>query len=738
MQLAASIKLTLIDAFSSPMNSIKNNIAGMKSNLDNMKAGKDFSQLATELTLQAAYFNQLSSGIKNFIREPSMLATNLQDSMASVHSVLNQSNAINGDLKKSLEMIRKESIDFSKTHSTTATDFIKANYNMLSAGLNTEQSIVGTVRALKLAKATMGESTEAGNLLATIYNNMADKTKSVESEMTRLSDIVAQTQATFQIANLGQLSEGLKYAIPSALQYGMTLEQVAAVIGQLNTAGLQGTMAGTSFNAMMAQMIKASRMLNFNIVYDETGALDLISTIQGIKDQFGDFSQMSDSTKQGFTKAFGQEGLRSVTLLIKNLESLNSNFDLVQNSTGATETMYSRMTNTLKDRLQITENRWNALKIRMGENVNVITSFGNTVKMKVLDVLEKVPDKSLNTIFGIASGLGTAASAGMSFAGTGLTVAAQIATIANIAKQGTNILGLFGNMAGLVLSPFKLLTGGILKLIPVIWTFTGSLLACPITWIILGIIAVAAGVYLLIKNWSLVSAFFVNLWNQIKGIFSKAWNFIWNVLLNNKYVQIALAIFMPFIGIPLLIIKNFSVIKTFFINLWGGITGIFSEGVDFVKGIIDSVLGFGDKLLKFTKSLWPFGKKTNESMAGGIESDDSIYNATQNQLKKTTNLLPQSDAKEGPLSKLTVFGKKMMSTIASGVEEEPVLNDTVKKSLDVLDSGYVFYGRESDNNQVKGITININNIESISKNIDDIKSLKNFVDMLANAAGVAL
>jgi hypothetical protein len=83
--------------------------------------------------------------------------------------------------------------------------------------------------------------------------------------------------------------------------------------------------------------------------------------------------------------------------------------------------------------------------------------------------------------------------------------------------------------------------------------FNGTLLACPITWIVAGITALVVAGYYLIKNWDKVKTFFVGLWNGP---------------LNNKYVQMALTAFVPFIGLPITIIKNWEKIKTFFLDFW--------------------------------------------------------------------------------------------------------------------------------------------------------------------------
>lgn len=49
------------------------------------------------------------------------------------------------------------------------------------------------------------------------------------------------------------------------------------------------------------------------------------------------------------------------------------------------------------------------------------------------------------------------------------------------------------------------------------WEFTAALLANPITWIVLGVVALAAGAYLIYKKWSPISKWFSDQWKMMKA-----------------------------------------------------------------------------------------------------------------------------------------------------------------------------------------------------------------------------
>lgn len=111
-------------------------------------------------------------------------------------------------------------------------------------------------------------------------------------------------------------------------------------------------------------------------------------------------------------------------------------------------------------------------------------------------------------------------------------------TLTTIAVITAGLLLVFGGMAlavAAVLAPFALaqlawssaslfllpLAGGLWAAVTATWAWTAALLANPITWIVLAIvaaIAVLAGIaYLIYKNWAPISAWFAGVWTAIQN-----------------------------------------------------------------------------------------------------------------------------------------------------------------------------------------------------------------------------
>jgi hypothetical protein len=126
---------------------------------------------------------------------------------------------------------------------------------------------------------------------------------------------------------------------------------------------------------------------------------------------------------------------------------------------------------------------------------------GSTIPIQsgFLGVLEGTLDAFKNAPGPIKATVGTFAlltSGGLAMAGPLLTSAASAAT-------------LYSNI-----SDTKLMTS-LITSTKAVWAFTASLLANPLTWVIVGIVALGAALYLLASNWDAISDWFMGKWEAI-------------------------------------------------------------------------------------------------------------------------------------------------------------------------------------------------------------------------------
>ncbi len=412
-------------------------------------------------------------------------AIQFSSALAPVKTVL---SGTADEVESASARIGKHALSWSSQYKNSAEEYLGASYNLLSAGLNETQAIAGTNMALKLATATLGDATTSSALLGTLYNNFGNKANDANKEMMMLSDTVAKTQQLFQIANLGQLNEGLKYATASALSFRVGFDQTSAVVGQLNTLGLTGSMAGTSFNAMMGKLNEGSEKLGYTVAKTADGGIDLVKTLRNISSVGAD----ADTIK----KVFGDEGAKGVTLLTAKIGDLESNFKKVQQSAGATEVAFKKMFNSSGYQLDVLKGNFARFGASIGKPIEEALSGILLILNPILHGFNEFIAKN-EWLAKIVVGLGVALS------GLLLAFGSYVFWI----KMGTLVTGFFSVATGVA-------TGAITIL-------NGILALNPFIAIAMGVIALITGIILLVKHWE-----------KVVEVIKKVWDFMLNFIPN--------------------------------------------------------------------------------------------------------------------------------------------------------------------------------------------------------------
>lgn len=281
---------------------------------------------------------------------------------------------------------------WTEAHGGDDAEFIGAAYNAVSGGLtDTATSIAAVEQAQKLATATFAEGGSAMKALTKLYNNVGDKTKPASVELERLSDVLARTQAVADIADLDQLTEGLKYAMPAGLAFKVQLEQTAAALGALNTAGMEGSQAGTAYAASLSAMSKAAKTLKkydkkFKIVKDEkTGGVDYLATIKAMEPALAAAEKKGISAGDVLTKAFGQEGMRAISLLRDNIDAVTK--ESLAEVAGTTERAFGKMDRTTAADLARIKASWdNAFAEAGRELLPIVKEYLPEIKQGIKDI----------------------------------------------------------------------------------------------------------------------------------------------------------------------------------------------------------------------------------------------------------------------------------------------------------------------------------------------------------------
>ncbi|MDD2966758.1 MAG: phage tail tape measure protein [Desulfovibrionaceae bacterium] len=154
------------------------------------------------------------------------------------------------------------------------------------------------------------------------------------------------------------------------------------------------------------------------------------------------------------------------------------------------------------------------------------------------------------------------------------------------------------------------------------WLLNVAMNANPIGLVIIAVVALAAAAGWLIDNWESVRAWWASLLGGIVEAASEAWN-----------------------------------------SVLSGITGFGATFLVSVQNVWNNILAFFDGF-----NLFESGAKLFDTFKDGILSRAAaIKDVVSGALANVRNLLPFSDAKEGPLSTLTLSGTRLMTTLGEGV-----------------------------------------------------------------------
>lgn len=725
-----SILVNMIDRVSGPAAKISSGVAGTVSGF------QQYSAKMADLARDGVVLMGTGAQIATAAIAPVKATFETQDALAALSSL---------GVEK-LGELEQAAKDFSNTWAgTSKADFLNASYDIKSgiASLSDEGVADYTALAGMTAKATKATTAEMTSLFATgygIYKDYYGNLSDLEFGEVFSSGIAKSVQQ-FKTTGSG-MAQAISALGGSATSAQVPLEEQLSVLGMLQ-ATMSGSEAGTKYTAFLQSAAKAGGELGLSFT-DASGQLKAMPEILGqMKTKFGDVLTAAD--KLELQKAFGTvEAVKLIDLLYGKTDDLTGNITTLQDTMGhgmaITEEMANKMNappgqswELFKQKLQnTTETIGNAMLPRFME---LQDSVGKTAD-KIASWVDAHPQLTSTIMFSVAAFGIFLASLGALKLGVGAigsTITLAKTGIDGFKRAWTGVktvlplvkTGLSGLKTGL-LSMLSALPGVIAS----VWSFTAALLANPITWIVIGIIALIVALVLLWQNWDKVTSFLQNTWDSVCNGVGNAITWLRDKLDGiPTSVQFIIAAFAPFIGIPMLIITHWDTIKEFFANLPENIKQAFASLVEWFTGFFSN-LG---------TTFYDSGRKIISTFVAGIKSMLSApAEAIKGALAKVRSLLPFSDAKTGPLSDLTLSGHRVLETFNTGMKQTADLPAKTAEAAfaGIGDSepdgtGYSISsgGKSSRQTIFQRIIINCKFAD-----IDELKKLKKLLQELEDAA----
>jgi len=758
-----SVMLNLIDNITNPMRNVTGNINSSLSSLE--KAEASFGGMIQGGTGMLIAGKEIAEAVLSPI-----------EATFDTQRAIGQLKAMGVE---DLETLSNAATDFSNTWAgTTKAEFLAAAVDIKGGidNLNEEGIAAYTEIAGITAKATDSTIGEMTDLFATGYGIYKDFYSDIsEIELAEIfSAGIAESILVYK-ASGSSMAQALTSLGASATAQQVPLEEQLAILGQLQ-ATMSGSEAGTKYSAFLKTAGKAGETLGLSFLDANNNLKSVPEILDLMRNKYGE--TLDAIEKREIQEAFGTvQAVDMIDLLYTKTDSLQDNilhlYSSMGEGVGVTARMASEINNMEPDQYELLQQKLQILKETVGSTM--LPLFVETVN-KMSGVVDKAVDwvnknealvRILMTVF-IAVSMVLIVVGGISIAigvfGTAVTriigVGRGFVNILKLGKSMLETLRIYGMYAGdaLKLAFLKIKAGGgaaiaglkqvtisifnfaktavvngaiaiknfiismaamakqaiitavtaMPGLIASVWAFTVALLANPITWIILGIVALIAAIVLLWKNWDTVVAFLKGAWDSFVNGLINAINWV-----KEKFaglpapIKLLIVALNPFVGIPLLIATNWNTLVTVFKNLWTNISTTFTTGINNIKNFFSSLPEW------FRES----GKKIVSTLAQGIESAFmKPYEAVKNGFAKIRQLLPFSDAKEGPLSTLTLSGKRVLETITTGIHQgEDLPAQAVEKSFKQVD----FKTTKKAN-----LKVNLQNEDNVSKSTSSGNSVE--------------
>ncbi|WP_019615478.1 phage tail tape measure protein [Psychromonas ossibalaenae] len=388
-----------------------------------------------------------------------------------------------------LKQLQATALDFSVEYGKSATDFVAASYDIQSAiaGLSGDELSQFTKASGVLAAATKADTATITSYMGTMYGIF----KNQATEMGKgewVEQVAGMTASAVQMFKTtgSEMSSAFTSIGAEATSVGIGMNEQMAILGTLQ-ATMSGSEAGTKYRAFLNGVAKAQDELNMSFTDSQGQMLPMIDILEQLKGRYGDTISVAESAE--LTKAFGtQEAVGMIKLLMADTAGLAQNIDALGQVQGMSkaEEMAASMTD-----------QWERLEaVFFAVRASVFGAVLPSINAVVASMIDGITVLSvwLHEFPILGEIIGYVAIAGISLAGV-------VAVLSLAMGIGQMMSAGWALTVGVLSGVFKTLRAVTLLMTTSIWAFSAALLANPITWVVIGLAALASAIYIAIYGW---------------------------------------------------------------------------------------------------------------------------------------------------------------------------------------------------------------------------------------------
>ncbi|WP_067095607.1 phage tail tape measure protein [Marinomonas atlantica] len=466
-------------------------------------------------------------------------------------ATVNPANDLNSALREvssldvaddTLKKLNEAGLQYSIEFGDSAANYVRSAYDIQSAiaGLTGDDLPRFTTAAGTLAKATkasVGDITSYVGTMYGIFQKQADQMGKGEW----VEQLAGKTAAAVQMFKTTgpEMASAFESLGAGAQTMGVSLQEQMAVLGSLQ-ATMSGSEAGTKYGAFLEGLAGAQSDLGLNFNDSSGNLLPVVDILQMIQGQMKGMNALE--AQEFLSGAFDGEAVGFIQLMSQNIGKLNGDIAKLGEQTGMQKA--TEMANKMKDPwaqiasgiqavfIAVTQKALPAIEPFIAYLVSVTSmmvawtnEYPELTKWIALAGAALIGLVAIGGTLSLAIGLARYSMVGMMVV-TNLWQARTVAVTAAIWLKTAALWAMRTAMLAFVLygpavaAFFGVLKASILTSLPAIWAFTAALLANPLTWIVVGIVALVAAISGLIIYWDEVTAAISKSWNWLKGLFA--------------------------------------------------------------------------------------------------------------------------------------------------------------------------------------------------------------------------
>lgn len=250
------------------------------------------------------------------------------DGMAKIYTIAEET-------QKPMSEMRQELIELSNQSGYSLEDLAEAEYQAVSASVSTEKAVDFLTDATRLARGGFTSTTKAVDLLTTVINAYGYKAE----DAAYISDVLLRTQNDGKTI-IDELAQSMGTVIPTAANYNVSLEQLAAAYATMTKQGVNTSRATTFLNAMFTELEKSSSTISKTL---DTATGKSFAQLMGEGYSLADVLNVLYTAVEGdneqFQRLFGniRSGKAASALLTDDFAILNYEVARMNNALGQTD-----------------------------------------------------------------------------------------------------------------------------------------------------------------------------------------------------------------------------------------------------------------------------------------------------------------------------------------------------------------------------------------------------------------